>query len=59
MSAIADEHPEELRQVVDGLIAFADKEILPRHAANRGLPEDGRGVHTEDRPPAPPGVTQC
>jgi len=56
MSAIAEEHPEELRQVVDGLIAFADKEILPRHAANRDLFEDGRRIYTEDGRMSPPVV---
>ena len=42
MSAIAWELPEDVRAVREGLLDFARKEILPRHAAHRDLFEDPR-----------------
>jgi len=52
--AIAFELPEELVQVREGLLAFADKEILPRQAKYRDLLDDprrlfdARGGYCED-----------
>ncbi|MCG8493753.1 MAG: acyl-CoA dehydrogenase family protein [Sneathiellales bacterium] len=42
MSAIANELPEEIKQVVTGIIAFADAEVIPRHEKHREVLEDPR-----------------
>lgn len=47
MEAIAFAVPEEISQIRDGLIAFADKEILPRHDRHRSLFEDPRALFDE------------
>lgn len=56
MAAIAFDLPEEIRQVTDGLVAFARKEVLPRHERHRDLLEDGRRLYTEDGRLSPPVV---
>lgn len=48
MSAIAFDIPEDITAVADGLRAFADSEVLPRHEANRDLFEDPRRLYDED-----------
>jgi acyl-CoA dehydrogenase len=48
MSAIAAELPEDVRSARDGILAFADQEVLPRHAANRALFENPRALYRED-----------
>lgn len=48
MSAIANELPEEIKQVVSGIVAFADAEVIPRHEKNRELLEDPRQKFDED-----------
>ena len=48
MSAIGFELPDDILQVRDGVLAFAEKEVLPRHTANRDLFEDRRKLYTED-----------
>ncbi|MEZ5558044.1 MAG: acyl-CoA dehydrogenase family protein [Pseudomonadales bacterium] len=48
MSAIAFELPEEVRAARDGLLAFAEQEILPRHARHRALFENPRALYRDD-----------
>jgi len=48
MSAIAFDIPEDIVAVADGLRAFANAEVLPRHEANRDLFEDPRRLYDED-----------
>ena len=48
MSAIAFELPEEIKQVRDGIRAFAMAEVIPRHEANRELLENPRLKYEED-----------
>lgn len=48
MGAIAFELPEEIRQVRDGIRAFALAEVMPRHEANRDLLENPRLKYDED-----------
>ncbi len=48
MSAIAFELDEEIRQVRDGIVAFAKSEVIPRHEANRDLFDDARRKFDED-----------
>lgn len=48
MTAIAFDLPEEVRAARDGIIAFADQEIFPRHAKNRALFEDSRNLYKAD-----------
>ena len=48
MSAIAFELPEEIKQVRDGIRAFANAEVIPRHEANRELLENPRLKFEED-----------
>ncbi|MEQ9641126.1 MAG: acyl-CoA dehydrogenase [Alphaproteobacteria bacterium] len=52
MSAIAFELPEDVAAARDGLVAFARKEILPRHEANRDLFEDPRQYYDETGRPS-------
>ena len=47
MEAIAFSIPEEISHVRDGLIAFADHEILPRHNKHKSLFEDPRALFDE------------
>ncbi len=48
MSAIAFELPEDIKQVRDGIRAFAEAEVIPRHDANRELLENPRLKFEED-----------
>ena len=48
MAAIAFDIPEEISAVADGLRAFADAEVLPRHEANRDFFEDPRRLYNAD-----------
>jgi acyl-CoA dehydrogenase len=48
VTAIAFDISDEIAAVRDGVCAFADAEVLPRHAANRGLFEDPRRLYRED-----------
>ncbi len=48
MSAIAFEIPEDILAARDGLRAFAEAEVLPRHQANQELFEDQRRLYRED-----------
>ncbi|MEC9347864.1 MAG: acyl-CoA dehydrogenase family protein [Pseudomonadota bacterium] len=56
MAAIAFELPEDVQQVTEGLIAFARKEILPRHQRHKNLLEDGRKLYAADGRLSPPVV---
>ena len=48
MGVIATELPEDVVAAREGLIAFAEQEVLPRHAANRALFENPRALYRED-----------
>jgi len=48
VSAIAFELPEDIKQVRDGIRAFAEAEVIPRHDANRELLENPRLKFEED-----------
>ncbi len=48
MSAIAAKLPEDVQMARDGLLAFADQEIITRHDAHRTLFEDPRRVYDAD-----------
>jgi acyl-CoA dehydrogenase len=48
MAAIAFDIPSEITAVSDGLRAFADSEVIPRHEAHRELFEDPRRLYNED-----------
>ena len=48
MSAIAFDIPEEISAVADGLRAFADSEVIPRHEAHREFFENPRRLYRED-----------
>jgi alkylation response protein AidB-like acyl-CoA dehydrogenase len=48
MSSIAIDLPEEVAAARDGILAFADQEVLPLHEANRSLFEDPRQLYRED-----------
>jgi acyl-CoA dehydrogenase len=48
MSAIAIDLPDEVVAARDGIIAFADQEVLPRHEQNRALFDDSRRLYEED-----------
>lgn len=48
MSAVATELPADVIAARDGILAFADKEILPRHEQHRALFEDPRRLYRED-----------
>jgi hypothetical protein len=47
MSAIAGELPEDVAAARDGIVAFAEQEILPRHAASSSLFEDQRARYDD------------
>lgn len=48
MAAIAFDIPEDITAVADGLRAFADAEVIPRHEAHRAFFEDPRRLYRED-----------
>ena len=48
MSAIALELPDDVAAARDGIIAFANQEVLPRHAEHRALFEDPRSLYRDD-----------
>ena len=48
MSAIALDIPQDIAAARDGLLAFADQEIIPRHQANTALFENPRALYRED-----------
>jgi alkylation response protein AidB-like acyl-CoA dehydrogenase len=48
MSAIAIELPEDVRTARDGLLAFAEHEVVPRHTDNSDLFENPRRVYREN-----------
>ena len=48
MSAVATPIPDDIAAVRDGLLAFVDSEVLPRHAANKALFEDPRNLYDAD-----------
>ncbi|MEC7301038.1 MAG: acyl-CoA dehydrogenase family protein [Pseudomonadota bacterium] len=48
MSAIAFDIPEDICAMRDGLRAFAEAEVLPRHEANSDLFADQRRLYNED-----------
>lgn len=48
MSAIAIDLPEDVLAARDGILAFVDQEVLPRHAANRALFENPRIAYREN-----------
>ncbi len=48
MSAIAIDLPDDVVAARDGIVAFADQEVIPRHQRNRGLFENPRALYRED-----------
>ena len=48
MSAIARELPEEVKIARDGILAFAEQEVIARHDANTAFFEDPRRLYRED-----------
>jgi len=48
MSAIAVQLPDDVTAAREGILAFAEQEIIPRHDANRTLFEDPRALYRED-----------
>ena len=48
MSAIAVPLPEDVAAARDGIVAFAEQEVLPRHDANHDLFENPRALYRED-----------
>ena len=48
MSAIARELPEEVKIARDGILAFAEQEVIARHDANKAFFEDPRRQYRED-----------
>lgn len=48
MSAIAFDLPGDVTVARDGLLAFADQEVVPRHEQHRSLFEDPRRLYRED-----------
>ena len=47
MSAIAMELPDDIVQARDGILAFADQEVIPRHERNQALFENPRVLYDE------------
>ena len=45
MSAIAKELPEEVKIARDGILAFAEQEVIARHDANKAFFEDPRRLY--------------
>ena len=48
MSALAIDLPEDVAAARDGILKFADQEILPRHAEHQAFFEDPRALYEED-----------
>lgn len=48
MTAIAIDLPEDVLAARDGILAFVDQEVIPRHEANRELFENPRAAYRED-----------
>ncbi len=48
MPAIAIETPEDVAAARDGILAFAEQEILPRHAKHQALFDNPRALYEED-----------
>ncbi|MGD8816560.1 MAG: acyl-CoA dehydrogenase [Acidobacteriota bacterium] len=48
MSIIAFDLPDDVTAARDGLVGFAEKEVIPRHAAHRALFENPRRLYRED-----------
>lgn len=48
MTAIAQPLPEEVTAARDGIVAFAEQEVIPRHARHRDLFENPRALYRED-----------
>jgi len=48
MTAIAIELPEEVSAARDGILAFADQEVIPRHQQHRDLFDDPRRLYRDD-----------
>lgn len=48
MSAIATPLPDDVVAVRDGLLAFAEQEVLPRHREHKALFENPRALYDED-----------
>jgi len=48
MTAIAIELPDEVVAARDGIVAFAEQEVIPRHQQNHELFNDPRSLYRED-----------
>ncbi len=48
MTAIATPLPEDVAAARDGIVAFAEQEILPRHARHQALFDNPRALYDED-----------
>src|SRR6187401_17859 len=48
MPAIAFDLPDDVRTARDGVVAFARKEVIPRHEAHRDLSENARLLYRDD-----------
>ena len=48
MTAIATPLPEDICAVRDGLLAFVESEVIPRHERNKALFENPRQLFAED-----------
>jgi acyl-CoA dehydrogenase len=48
MSIIAFDLPDDVTAARDGLVGFAEKEVIPRHAAHHALFENPRRLYRED-----------
>jgi len=48
VSAIAIDLPVEVMAARDGIVAFAEREVIPRHQAHQMLFEDPRALYRED-----------
>ena len=48
MSAIAIDLPADVTAARDGIVAFAEQEVLPRHERHKALFEDPRKLYRED-----------
>ena len=46
MTAIANSLPEDVRAARDGILAFVEREVMPRHAEHRALFDDPRRLST-------------
>ena len=48
MSAIAIDLPDDVVAARDGIVAFAEQEVIPRHQLNHELFENPRALYRED-----------